>query len=101
VLGGSLSRSAAISGDGGVIKMGRGTLSYDGTDANTYGGGTTVNAGVLQLKKPAGTNAVGNLTVNFGRVVLMGDEQIPDTPPSISMAEASSSSMEIMKRLVL
>ncbi len=79
VLGGSLSRSVAIGGDGALTKMGGGTLSFDGTDANTYAGSTTVNAGTLRLNKPAGTNAVGNLTVNYGRVQWLANEQIPDT----------------------
>ena len=54
-------------------------MSFDGTDANIYTGGTTVNAGVLQLNKPAGTNAVSNLTVNYGRVGWSADEQIADS----------------------
>jgi len=79
VLGGSLSRSVAITGDGSLTKMGRGTLSFDGADANTYTGGTTVGAGVLQLNKPAGVNAVSDLTVNYGRVGWSADEQIANT----------------------
>ena len=49
--------------DGGLVKNGLGTLTLNG--ANTYNGGTTINAGALQF----GTGAVpaaGMITINSG-----------------------------------
>src|SRR5439155_6657958 len=79
VLGGSLAHSSTISGDGSLTKLGGGTLTLSGNSANTYTGGTTVNTGTLQLNKPAGVDAIRNLTVNYGRVGWSADEQIADS----------------------
>jgi autotransporter-associated beta strand protein len=53
--------SNAINGAGGVMQMGGGTLSLTG--ANTYGGGTTLTAGVLSLPSTLGS---GGVVVNPG-----------------------------------
>lgn len=47
----SLDMSGAISGAGGVMKNGGGTLTLSGNSANTYSGVTTVNEGRLHLNK--------------------------------------------------
>jgi len=50
-----------------LTKTGVGTVTLSGASANTYGGLTTVSAGVLNLNKTAGVNAIaGNLTVGNG-----------------------------------
>jgi autotransporter-associated beta strand protein len=51
--------SGAITGTGTLTKLGAGTLTLTGS--NTYGGGTSINAGILQVGD-GGTN--GNLTGN-------------------------------------
>ena len=52
---------ASISGNGGVLKIGPGTLSFSA--AQTYSGGTTVNGGTLEVNS---TLASPTVTVNTG-----------------------------------
>ena len=73
-------------GDGGngngMIVNGSGIVEMSGTAANTYTGVTTVwspNA-ILNLNKPAGTNAIaGNLAITTGTVRLAHANQIADS----------------------
>ena len=60
----SLGFGATIGGPGGLTKTGAGTLRF--AAPMTYSGGTTVNAGVLQLLSGSSLNAAGALTVNGG-----------------------------------
>ena len=65
--GNNLTLSGNLTNVGGLIKTGAGTVTLSGASANTYGGVTTVSAGVLNLNKTAGVNAIaGNLTVGNG-----------------------------------
>ena len=57
---GTMTVSAALSGEGGIVKNGAGTLVLTG--ANTYSGGTVLNAGTLQ----ATSLGSGDVTVNAG-----------------------------------
>ena len=69
-----------ISGPGGLVKSGTGTQVLAGASANTYSGTTTVNDGVLILKKTSGVNAIGgDLIVSGGRVSLQATGQIADS----------------------
>ena len=58
-----LSHGGAIGGTGGLTKAGPGTLALGGT--NPYGGGTTINAGLLELR-PARSLGPGALAINGG-----------------------------------
>jgi outer membrane autotransporter protein len=60
----SLFLAQPISGPGGLTKTGAGTLILQGI--NTYSGGTTVDAGTLQLLSGSALNPAGALTVNGG-----------------------------------
>jgi fibronectin-binding autotransporter adhesin len=65
--------SGVISGsDGSLVKVGTGTLTLSGAD--TYGGGTTVDAGILQLGTGGSLASSGPLTVN-GIFDLNGHDQ--------------------------
>lgn len=63
---GSLDLSAVIS-NGGINKLGDGTLNFGGGVANTYTGTTTVNSGTLILNKTSGVASInGPLVLNAG-----------------------------------
>ncbi len=64
---GPLTLGGVLSGAGGITKAGDGTLQLAGAAPNAFAGTTTVNAGILELNKAAGTLAVpGALTVGDG-----------------------------------
>src|SRR5207237_10451054 len=67
-------------GGGFTKSTGLAKLTLGGTSANTYTGLTRVNAGTLELAKPAGVNAVpGDLSIFGGTVRLLADQQIAET----------------------
>jgi autotransporter-associated beta strand protein len=61
-------RDGLIYGAGGMIKSGGGTTIL--TNANTYSGGTTINAGTLQINNTSGSGTgTGVVTVNNGGIL--------------------------------
>ena len=63
--------SGQISGNGALVKIGTGTLTLSG--ANTYSGGTTLNAGTLQVSNDGNLGAAsGGLTFNGGTLHATG-----------------------------
>lgn len=71
-----------IGAGAGLTKTGNGNLLLSGADANTYTGLTTVSAGVLQLGKNNGVNAIaGDIQINTGGKLAFtnSDNQIADT----------------------
>ena len=78
--GNDLVLSGVIAGTAGWTKEGAGLLLLSGAAANTNSGPVTVNAGVLNLSKTAGLDAVvGDLTLNAGTINYLADNQLPDT----------------------
>jgi autotransporter-associated beta strand protein len=75
------SLTGVISGNGGLTKSGNGTLTLSGDDANTYSGATTISAGVLNLNKTAGVNAIaGSVSVGTGATLLISQSnQVANT----------------------
>lgn len=76
--------ATAANSSGGLTKMGLGTLTLGGTEANTFTGLTTVMAGELVLSKTAGVTAVaGDIEVGDGTAPavlrLANSNQIADT----------------------
>lgn len=74
-----LNLNCAIDGPGGFTKIGTGTLSFTGTNANSYAGITRVHAGTLELRK--GTAALnagvpGRLEISNATVRLLANSQI-------------------------
>jgi autotransporter-associated beta strand protein len=72
----SLTLDSVISGTGSLSKTGSGTLTL--TDANTYSGTTTINAGTLELAGASGGTQLwtsgkltGDITVNNGATLLL------------------------------
>ena len=68
---GQLTWTAILSGSGALVKTGAGTLQLTGF--NTFSGGTTINAGTLQLNASGGGGTGilrGTVTVNTGGTLL-------------------------------
>ncbi|MGQ0582931.1 MAG: autotransporter outer membrane beta-barrel domain-containing protein [Reyranella sp.] len=63
--------STAIAGSGGLTKAGTGILTVSG--ANSYVGGTTINAGTLRLAAGASLPTTGALTVTGGTLDFNGN----------------------------
>ena len=61
--------TGVISGSGSLVKTGAGLLALDSTAANTFTGGTTINAGVLQMGNSA---ALGNPSLSLNLAVNSG-----------------------------
>ena len=82
--GTSLTISGVIeTGAGRTVSIdGGGTVTFGGTDANTYTGLTTVAGGTLNLNKTAGQDAIGagGLQIDSGATAtLLASNQIVDT----------------------
>ena len=56
--------SGVISGTGALTQNGSGTLTLSGT--NTYAGGTTINAGTIQIQNASSIGSSGNITFGGG-----------------------------------
>jgi len=69
---GTATQSGAITGTGGIIITGNGTLML-ANNSNSYSGGTTMNSGVLILTGGNLGSSLGGLTVNGGTVDLFGN----------------------------
>lgn len=61
---GSTTFAGSISGTGGLIKVGSGTMTLTGT--NTFTGGTVINGGTLALAATNTLTPSGSLTINNG-----------------------------------
>jgi len=72
--------AAVLAGAAGANKTTAGTVTFSGTNANTYTGLTTVSAGSLVLSKTAGVVALaGDALVNGGTLQIVNANQIVDT----------------------
>ena len=72
--------SAVLAGAAGANKTTAGTVTFTGSNANTYTGLTSVSAGSLVLSKTAGVVALaGDALVNGGTLRIAGADQITNT----------------------
>lgn len=86
---GSATSNYLISGTGSVTMSGPGTQIL--TAANTYSGGTTVNAGTLQITTTAGDANTGNFTLGGGKFqVNLGTGTNFTYTPTINLTAAST-----------
>ena len=84
--------TAALSGPG-ALNISGGTTQLGGATANTNTGLTTVTTGILQLNKPASTDAVGgDITVTgTGTLAILAAEQVPNTATFTLLGTSTSS----------
>lgn len=68
--GAKITLSGILSGPGGLVKDGAGWLTLSGTGSNTYSGGTTLNAGGIEIAKESALGQ-GNLTINASTFLLL------------------------------
>ena len=89
--GASLELQCPIGGSGGFTKTGTGTLTLDGSTANSYAGATTVNGGLLQLGKPNSVTAIpGPLALGTNTTVrLLNHFQINNPATPVTLADFS------------
>jgi fibronectin-binding autotransporter adhesin len=88
----SIAGSGAISGTSvSLTKSGTGTLSLQ--TANTYGGGTTVNGGTINLGS-TGTLGTGTVTMNNGTVTAQ-TAATTNTFPAINLSAGSNNTLNL------
>jgi autotransporter-associated beta strand protein len=77
-----------ISGAGNVVKLGPNTLTFTGT--NTYAGGTTINAGTLQLGNGGTTGSIAGNVLDNGTLAFNRSD-------SVTFASVISGSGNVVK----
>lgn len=90
-----------VSGAGGLVKTGLGTMDIGGSISNTYTGDTEIKTGTVRLMKATGTAVSGNIIVGDGIgatdtdiLKLSNDNQIVDTA-SMTIKESGIFQMSI------
>lgn len=75
VVSGTFCANGAVTGDGMLVKTGEGTLYLNSgasiQSANTYTGGTIIEAGVLKVSR-TGALGTGDITINGGSLIVNG-----------------------------
>ena len=93
-----LSGDGDLTGTGGVVKTGEGTLSLLGIN-NTYAGDNAINAGglVLSADFPGSTDSPGNITLadgtSLGVTALFGGDQL--SPGDVTFGSSAATSLDL------
>jgi autotransporter-associated beta strand protein len=89
----SVTFSNALTSNGGTLtKLGSGTLTLAGTNANTYSGLTTISAGELLFQAPKSGSA--NITVADGATLGVFGNGSQVTPATLTLGTASGANLE-------
>ena len=88
--GQQLQFSGVVAGAGGIEKMGLGELALSGVSANTFSGASFVNAGTMQLSKPANTRTIGSVTVTNGASLVFNNNELMDNAGVLSLYTGAS-----------
>ncbi len=84
--------SGIISGSGSLTKAGPGTLELTGS--NLYSGGTTINAGLLQIGNNSGLGTGGNITFGGGTLELLTAFGTGSLPHNVIIGNASTATIQ-------
>jgi autotransporter-associated beta strand protein len=74
-----------VGGAGGIEKIGLGELALTGASANTFSGASFVNAGTMQLSKPANTRTIASVTVTNGASLVFNNNELMDNAGVLSI----------------
>lgn len=77
--------NGAISGAGGLKKIGDGELMITGNTTNTFTGASTVAKGRINLKKPDNLRAIGSVTVTNGAQLKVDSHEQIDNAGVVSL----------------
>jgi autotransporter-associated beta strand protein len=88
--------SGVVSGNGSLVKSGTGTLTISGS--NTYSGGTTINAGTIQIRNAAALGSSG--TISFGGGTLQWGNVTTDLSSRFSTAGGQDFNIDTGANLV-
>jgi fibronectin-binding autotransporter adhesin len=101
--GGNINLALPITGAGGFTKIGSNTVTLSGV--NSYGGGTTVNGGTLQIQPTTTANTValpdGNVSIGATGTLQLADNASASTPGSSTNQLMQMSSLSIIPGGVL
>jgi autotransporter-associated beta strand protein len=86
----NLTGAGSIAGDARLLKRGAGSFTIGNTAANTFSGGTTIEAGTLVLGNSSGLLGSGGIAMSGGTL------QLPNAPVSLNNSLVLSGSVSIL-----
>jgi autotransporter-associated beta strand protein len=83
----------SIGGAVSLTKVGDGTLTLSGV--NSYGGGTTVSGGTLELTNAAALSSMGGLVVSDGNLAVLDSSGVGGAAPAADTATRSGTAPQV------